>query len=319
MEGLIDYAGLFPPAQLELDPAIHNFAQYGKVEDAWILGRFIIPVSRLFELEAYQSLFTDREPFSFSVLGHPALQMDVFEASKRTVADASAFEARHDGHAIADRFEIKLQPHYLELSELVDLLALYHRGFSEKLATPTRAFFESPLMGEGWQAGIEKTIRAISDANSAARDEVFGLKFRCGGVTADLFPDVEAVAFALLMCRDAEIPFKATAGLHHPVRHFSDSVDAMMHGFLNVFGGAILARLHSFDSSTMIRVLADEQTKHFSATDEGFSWMEWSATAEEITEARANYATSFGSCSFEEPREDLVELGWMAASASQEN
>jgi len=317
MEGLIDYAGLFPPARLELDAAIREYAQSRGEDDAWMLGRFIIPVARLTELDAYKALFAEGEPFRFSVLGHPALQMDVFEAAQATVADARAFEIRNEGRMVADRFEIKLQPHYLDLEAMADLLAQYHDAFAEKLSAPTRAFFEAPLMGERWEAGVEKTVRAIADANSDAGEDPFGLKLRCGGVTPDAFPGIEAVALAILMCRDADVPFKATAGLHHPVRHYAESVEAMMHGFLNVFGGAILARLHGFDSSTLERTLADEHAEHFGFSDGGFSWMEWSASAADIANARRRFATTFGSCSFDEPREDLQALGMLDTASAR--
>ena len=317
MEGLIDYAGLFPPARLELDTAIRNYAKYKGEDDAWMLGRFIIPVGRLAELDAYARLFAEGRPFRFSVLGHAALRMDVFEAAQATMADAREFEICHNGRTVADRFEIKLQPQYLDLSAMADLFAQFHDAFGEKLSGEVRAFFEAPLMGERWEAGIEKTVRAIADANSDVGDGTFGLKLRCGGVTADVFPDVEAVAFAILMCRDAEIPFKATAGLHHPVRHYADEVEATMHGFLNVFGGAMLARLHEFDSSTLARMLADEHAQHFVFFDESFGWMEWGASANDIMDARSRFATSFGSCSFDEPREDLAALGMVDAAPSR--
>ena len=317
MEGLIDYAGLFPPARLELDAAIREYVQSRGEPDAWMLGRFIIPVARLTELDAYAALFAEGEPFHFSVLGLPALQMDVFEAAQATVAGAREFEIRNEGRTVADRFEIKLQPQYLDLAAIADLLAQYHDAFAEKLSAPTRAFFEAPLMGERWEAGVEKTVRAIADANSEAGEDASGLKLRCGGVTADSFPGIEAIAFAVLMCRDADVPFKATAGLHHPVRHYAESVEAMMHGFLNVFGGAILARLHGFDSSTLERMLADEHADHFAFSDDGFDWTDWSASAADIADARGHFATTFGSCSFDEPREDLVALGMLDTASAR--
>ncbi len=312
LKGLIDYAGLFPPAELELDPAIRNFARYRKDDDAWMLGRFIIPAAKLGELAAYSDLFEEGEPFRFSVLGHTALRADVFEVARSTLLDARAFEMHHEGRVVADRFEIKLQPENLDLPATADLLAQLDADFREKLRAPSRAFFEAPLMGEKWERGIETSARAIADANSAIGEDAFGLKLRCGGVTADAFPDAEAVAFALLMARDAGIPFKATAGLHHPLRRYEESVEAMMHGFLNVFGGAILADLHNFESSTLSRMLSDEHAEHFLFENDGFGWTEWGASAEEIMEVRERFATSFGSCSFDEPREDLAALGLMA-------
>lgn len=313
LRGLIDYAGLFPPELLSLEPAMQNYARYAGEADNWMLGRFIIPAGRLPELDAFEDLFSEQLQFRFSVLGHPALKMDVFDAARATVSDVRAFEHRRRGAAVGDLLEMKVQPDRLELSAMEDYLALLDTLFSGELSEPTRAFFEVPLLGVGWTSGVEKTVRAIADFNGGREKKVFGLKLRCGGVTADAFPEPEAVTTALLICRDAEIPFKATAGLHHPVRHYSESVETMMHGFLNVFGGAILARVHGFDSSTLERMLSDEHAPHFNFSDDGFRWMEWSASTEEIAEARETFGISYGSCSFDEPREDLAGLGFMEA------
>src|SRR5262245_38924762 len=48
--GIIDYAGLFPPAQLPLEEAIRNYARYRTEPESWMLGRFVIPATRLKEL-----------------------------------------------------------------------------------------------------------------------------------------------------------------------------------------------------------------------------------------------------------------------------
>ena len=106
------------------------------------------------------------------------------------------------------------------------------------------------------------------------------------------------------------VPFKATAGLHHPVRHWSEEVGASMFGFLNVFGGALLTAVHHFDSDALVRVLEDERAAHFRFDDGGFRWTDdWFVPAEAIAALRATFATSYGSCSFDEPREDLRALG----------
>ena len=66
LSGVVDYAGLFPPAQLPLDQAIRNYARYRQEADAWMLGRFVIPVSRLLEWDAFADLFQAHSPCAFS-------------------------------------------------------------------------------------------------------------------------------------------------------------------------------------------------------------------------------------------------------------
>ena len=64
---IVDYAGLFPPAQLPLEKAVREYAAHLGEEKAWMLGRFIIPAQRLEELEPHLVIFS--EPLRIIVLG----------------------------------------------------------------------------------------------------------------------------------------------------------------------------------------------------------------------------------------------------------
>jgi hypothetical protein len=309
LDGLVDYAGLFPPARLPLDPALRLYARYRTEPDAWMLGRFIVPVGQLTALDAYADLFAERPPFRFSVLARPeaGTRKDYLE----DVETARRWEEEHAGRVAADRFEMKL-PSALTtdgpaLADLFDALA---EAFAWRAGEPARGYFEVDLLGAGQDRAVEAVAEAVAAHNRRDGRDTVGLKFRCGGVTPDAFPSVDALARALASARDAGAPFKATAGLHHPVRHFAEEVSAPMHGFLNVFGGALLAFQHGFDARALARVLADEDAAHFRFDGGGFWWTDgWSVPAEAVAEGRARFATSYGSCSFDEPREDLRALG----------
>src|SRR5262249_40980704 len=121
----------------------------------------------------------------------------------------------------------------------------------------------------------------------------------------------EQVAFVITACRDALVPLKFTAGLHHPIRHYNDGVKTKMHGFLNVFGAGVLAHRHHLNENQVREIIEDEDPSHFVFTDESFRWKDYAATVGEIRLARQLGVTSFGSCSFDEPREDLRTLGLM--------
>ncbi|MDQ6765004.1 MAG: hypothetical protein M3Z22_02735, partial [Verrucomicrobiota bacterium] len=103
------------------------------------------------------------------------------------------------------------------------------------------------------------------------------------------------------------VPIKFTAGLHHPVRHFHPSVQTKMHGFLNVLGAGVLVREHDWDVQQTAAMLDDEEAESFVFSDEAFAWREWSVPTASIAQAR-KLVTSFGSCSFDEPRDDLRAL-----------
>ena len=88
---------------------------------------------------------------------------------------------------------------------------------------------------------------------------------------------------------------------------FRSEVETKMHGFLNVLGAAVLSAEHDWDEVQTAAMLDDEDATLFSFSDESFAWREWKIATDQIT-ARRKFVTSFGSCSFDEPREDLRAL-----------
>jgi hypothetical protein len=139
------------------------------------------------------------------------------------------------------------------------------------------------------------------------------VKIRTGGITPGAIPSVESVASYIVACAERRLPFKATAGLHHPIRSMQrltyepDAPSAMMHGFINVFLAAAFA-WHGERKSHPILAETDAFAFRF---DDRAHWRDRSLSGEEITEARRQFAHSFGSCSFEEPIADLRALGWL--------
>src|SRR5271155_5584079 len=97
LTGIVDYAGLFPPAKLPLDQAIRNYARYRTDPESWMLGRFICPASRLGELQPFHDeLFVTGEPFVFSALGTGGKTSDELLAGLRqNLSDIDAFHSRH--------------------------------------------------------------------------------------------------------------------------------------------------------------------------------------------------------------------------------
>jgi hypothetical protein len=136
-------------------------------------------------------------------------------------------------------------------------------------------------------------------------------KLRTGGVKPEAIPGVEEVAAFIRACAVRRLPFKATAGLHHPVRaphpltYEADAPRAVMHGFLNVF----LAAAFAWHGRREIEpVLAETDTAAFRFDDRAH-WRDWSLDAAQVREARTQFAHAFGSCSFEEPVQELEALG----------
>jgi len=298
---LIDYAGLFPPARLPLDQAIRDYARYRRENDAWMLGRFIIPASRLEDLEPYhEELFRVDPPFAFSVLGRGGGSLTEFLTNLRDdLRDIAAFRKRHGDRVSVDVMEIRLPPDLADPLLPESALSLYKtlRIFPAVGLFP---FCEAPDRPE-----------ELLEQLAQLPDERVGFKLRTGGLEASAFPSSERVAAALQGCLDAGVVFKATAGLHHPLPRFDATVQARMHGFVNVFFAGVLAYCRDMPAEQIRRLLDDDRPDHFAFTNKGASWQKHRCTTAEIAAARRDFVRSFGSCSFDEPREDLRTLGWL--------
>ena len=302
--GIIDYAGLFPPALLPLQEAFPNYTRYRSGPDAWMLARFICPVGRLKNLPAFAPRRQAAPPLLFSVLATGGADGPAFlQALRQDRQAVDAFERTHPGQVRADQMEVRL-PGTLQAAS-AEAWAAFLEAVAAT-ASAARLFFEVPL-GDEVRERLPPVLAALSSANGQGNR--FGLKIRCGGVEASAFPTTGDVAFTLTACRDAGVPFKATAGLHHPVRRYDEAIQTKMHGFFNVFGAAVLAKVHGLDEAAVHTIIADEDAAHFRFTAEAFHWRGLSAGEAAIRQARTRSALSFGSCSFDEPREDLQALG----------
>ncbi|MGH9672043.1 MAG: hypothetical protein ACRD44_02595 [Bryobacteraceae bacterium] len=248
LTGAIDYAGLFPPAELGMREAVESYARYRAGVYAWMLGRFIVPAKRLPEFEGHKP---DSATWNVSLIGEGA-------ASRADVI-ADAVELRAPPAAPpADRVV------YVEVASGADLAPLARAGFRAKLRT--------------------------------------------GGVAPENFPSPSEVAAFLLDCHRAGVAFKATAGLHHALR--CDSSLGPMHGFLNVLLAAVLVP-GGLGAEDTVALLEDRDPAGFRFDEDAAVWRGCRAATGEIAEARRNFAISFGSCSFEEPVEELGQLGWL--------
>ena len=124
-----------------------------------------------------------------------------------------------------------------------------------------------------------------------------------------MFPEPSFVSNAILNCIKYTVPMKFTAGLHHPIRHFNDSVNTKMYGFFNIFIGGMLAKKYNLSPSELTEILIDENENNFSFTNDLIIWNKFKLNKNEIMNYRKNNFISYGSCSFDEPREDLTNLG----------
>ena len=287
----IDYAGMFPPCSLALEPALKNQAEYVRSADSWMLSTFVLPVAKFAEAAQLVSQFDRQHPLRLSALGAKTENAkDFFTELKNAAETIRSFQKEHVDPAPVVQLEMFL-PQDVDLAKLSEAAVLLG---DLKLQT----FWETPA------ESAEKAIALIARAKQPA----FGYKLRTGGVTADAFPSSIQITRAILASTKQHVPIKFTAGLHHPIRKFRDEVKTEMHGFLNVLGAGVLSAEHHWDEAQTIEMLEDERNRSFEFHDTVFAWREWEITLDRI-KARRKFVTSFGSCSFDEPREDLRALG----------
>lgn len=274
--GAVDYAGLFPPAALDLERTVAKYDEYRVSRDAWALGRLVVPATRLAE-------FADRWPERVREWPISLLLGTDFDSELRLAVD----------------IELKLETVECRPARLEDVKAIRAR-----LPKDAELFVEPP---QGIAA--EELFAAVEAAGACA-------KIRTGGMTAEVIPSSESVTAFLCGCARRGLKMKATAGLHHAIRaehalsYAADAPRAVMHGFVNFFVAAMLAKRGEREKT--VACLRESEASAFSASDESVAWRAERFARDEIDHMRERFAVSFGSCSFEEPMADLRAMGWVA-------
>jgi len=327
LTGLVDYAGLFPPAKLDMASAVAAHARHRAGPHAYGLARFICPASRLNEfaaaaapqlpnLEAIpagagvpvavgagadapggprtlpgqpgpDASTAPPDPWTLSVLIDGPLDQNL-----AAIADFNrAHYKNHHYSAVIDTVEIKVAT-----PEAIDYAL-------ERLPEELYPFFEVPVSGDA--RGFATAL-----AGTGA-----GAKIRTGGVTPDLFPTVEQVCDFLFAMNASDVAFKATAGLHHPIResypltYEPASPRCVMHGFLNVFLAAAMLREIDTDRATTIQLLGEHAIEPFLFRDDSVTWRGLRLDTAQLADARENFCICYGSCSFDDPVNDLKRFG----------
>lgn len=291
LRDLIDYAGLFPPASLSMSRALANYEEYLRSERNWILGRFIVPVARLAEFE--NTLTRLPTPATGANLAQWRLSVLLGSDPLADVARIREFNLRMAKSASSHQAVIESVEVKVATARDVDRI-------SAIIPQEPSAYFEIP------PASASECIPTL--ARSARR-----AKIRTGGETADKFPATGDVVEFIRLCAANNVPFKATAGLHHPLRSIHrltyqpDSPLGMMHGFINLFLAAAFLRA-GMNSKAAVQLLEEQSPQAFHFDEDGVSWREDRVSVREIAAVRQDLATSFGSCSFTEPIDDLRSL-----------
>ena len=204
LTGIIDYAGLFPPAKLPLDVAAKNYDAYKKGEHAGMLSRFVCSASVLPGMEVYASALSQGPAggWLIAVAGRSGKDMIAFlEVLQQDLASIDTFGEALGQSAKIDVFEVKLPEAVIEGGS-ESVYELVERS-SEVFASGTpgvRAFYEIGF-GTGGPEAVFETLSALKKFNdkwAGARYRPAGAKIRTGGADATAIPSSNQLAFFIV-------------------------------------------------------------------------------------------------------------------------
>jgi hypothetical protein len=298
MEESIDYAGLFPPAELSMRDTVVNYARHRASPMRWMLARLVVPVKRLEEFDRTAvDLFpktggSERDDAWRITALVSGLHEGALERELEVIEEFNAAYARKGGTAaVIDAIETRAT----DGATIAEGLERIPEGFE--------AWVEIP-----WDRDPRGAIAALSGYDA-------GAKVRTGGTAPAAHPSPQQLALFIDAAAAAEVPLKATAGLHHPARGQNVHVGCDQFGFLGVYVGACMRHHGRLDRAGLEAILQERDAKAFRFEEDRVTWRDHRLTVREIDDARKAFMQTFGSCSFDEPEADLRGLGLLGDKA----
>jgi hypothetical protein len=315
LAGSIDYAGMFPPAGLTLANSLDNLRRHRRSLDSWLLGRFVVSVAKLAELaESYQFERDGRLSVVVTAGDSGESFLKQLDMALMSVADFPVYGA-------VDTLEFRWPAGSLRVADVGRLGNLVQTAAGEIMGSriaPITMFFELPrgeipLAASTARERIRGALAAVADFNKSANGLpcLAGFKMRCGGAGPAGIPSSAEIAAVICESRDHGVVWKATAGLHHPVRRMEPAGRPSTHGFLNLLVATVLADVHRLDERRTQAIIDSVNVDQFGFSGDTLNWDDLSVTSAQIVVARERSLRSFGSCSVDEPCHDLKGLGFL--------
>ena len=285
---VIDYAGLFPPAKLDVPTAVAKYLEYKHGSQKWLVSRFVCSSGRLPEL-ARELAEHPEEPFiPVTVVGQVSQDRKTWEHALAHDSEAmNRFMKDAENHADIEAYEMRVPDHEHIESYMQDL-----SGFNG-----VDVFVELP-----WASQMDESLGLLAET------EWLQAKARTGGLEPSAFPCGGQLAGFLQQCSHLDLAFKLTAGLHHPLPRHDDASGGEMHGFLNILVALALVHGQELNRREIEAVLAETEPSAFSFSDDGLSYRGQSVSMDDVEAVREVFV-SYGSCSVDEPIDDLEKMG----------
>jgi hypothetical protein len=302
--GLIDHAPTFPPAALDTARAVAAHRAARQSPDRGALACLVWPSEQLPQLTAAAGP-VPAGGWAVSAVAPRREDQPPKDwlATVRTAASSAATEG-------VDLYAVEVLAPYLgSAASEVDAAVAAIVLATESRSSDYRLVLELPLPGRGHSAGVEALAAAAAATTAQAQGRLL-LKVRTGGTGPGAAPPARSLAAFVAAAAAAEVPFKATAGLHHALPTATASPGAQ-HGLMNLLVASVLAHLGA-DAALLQRVLEEQEPAAFDVRPEdGVTWRGHRATWADVAAARRNLFTSVGSCSFSEPIASLRSRGYL--------
>jgi len=327
---LIDYAGLFPPSKLPMEQAVPNFLAYRTGARSGMLGRFIVPVGRLGELEPFADHLRaagESGRVRFAVLPRGGDDPAAFAtAFAEDLAQIRSFVDGLDRRVDVDTLEMRLpgtlatalapdEPDPGAAEAAVPALKAWLQATIDAIVGSLPAgeamavYVELPYReanAAAWQGyGIRTLIDAIASIDTLPPAVAnLGAKVRCGGTAPP--PSIEDLQAAIAASVEGRVSLKFTAGLHHALP--AEGRPGYPHGYANVFAATVIAHAVGYDADRTAAILRDTDPAAFHFTADALRWHDLAVATPDVARTRSLYVISFGSCDFIEPTSELLGL-----------
>lgn len=298
----IDYAGLFPPAQLPMSKALETFAHLQKSPMASLAPRFVLPLQKWDEFVQFESIHPITGLKLHLLLSSdqnwdPNSPLGSYTHSIATWCQAKA--------VVLSAIEIPPLPEWTTSTPLSPLFrekwVLWHRSLPEKLNQKPSLYFEVP-----WTHTDSYLVRLAALQSSLSG--MVHAKWRTGGTQATHFPSPQTLGQGIIAAQRLGLASKVTAGLHEAISHNDDLLGVLRYGFLNVFFAFILTRLLHLSEEKCIQILKNPNPADFVPDSAGWRYENYFVSLNDLAWAQKNVIHSVGSCSFTEPLESFERL-----------
>lgn len=297
VERLFDYSGMFPPASKSLSDTLKDAAGFSSTltRPEMVNADIVLSISHLKDMRGdvlTPAGFDESKTCHISLLGSELVVSDADLVNE--IEMLKKFNEVGEGvqSCKVSSYEIKVGEFLVATEEVLE------RHLVSLAESQTVLAIEPDLSGEMWQNILDRAVIFVAKHRGNV-----SLKFRGTGPTGI---GNDKIAFVIAQACDEKINLKATGGLHHP---FLEERYGNNLGFLGMSSSIYLRRAlgEEFSIDDIMRCLcaSDPSEMEFETM---LAWRDKRIDLPTLRDLKKRYSFCIGSCSLQEPDEDLIRL-----------